>query len=113
MSVPAVFPVQIDTQSVLPAGTAVLYTCPARTSATISTIRLTSVNANTVTLTVNRVLPTPSSVNAYVFNLAAGDVLVDSGIYNLLAGDSISVTTTDAATNCFVRGVQVRNATTY
>lgn len=112
MALPASFPVQIDTQSVLAAGTTVLYTCPARTSASISTIRLTNAGINTVTLTINRVNPA-SSVNAYTFTLAAGDVLVDSAIYNFLAGDSISVTTSAASTNCFVRGVQTANATVY
>lgn len=112
MALPASFPVQIDTQSVLPAGTAVLYTCPARTTATISTIRLTNAGVNTVTLTINKANPA-SSVNAYTFTLAAGDVLVDSAVYNFLAGDSISVTTSAASTNCFVRGVQTAVATVF
>jgi len=112
MSVPAIFPVQIDTQSVLAAGTTVLYTCPARTNASVSTIRLTNAGVNTVTLTINRANPA-SSVSAYTFTLAAGDVLVDSSVYNFIAGDSVSVTTSAASTNCFVRGIQTANATRY
>lgn len=112
MAFPANFPVQINTQAVLAAGSHVLYTCPARNTANITNIRLTNAGANTVTLTINRANPS-SSVDAYTFTLDAGDVLVDTATYSFSAGDTLEVTTSAANTNCFVVGVQTLNATTY
>ncbi|NDC96122.1 hypothetical protein EB077_12515, partial [bacterium] len=83
---------RITYQDTLGAGTTVLYTCPTNVTATIGTVRFNNPAAYNITFTVNRANPV-SSVDAYTFTLAAGDVVVDSTGYQLKFGDSIQVTT--------------------
>jgi hypothetical protein len=68
----------------LTAGTHILYTCPQNRGASINDIRVTTPLANTVTFTVTRV--------------SAGDSMVDSSLYILNEGDSVSLTITSSAT---------------
>ena len=63
-------------QNVLPIGTTVLYTCPPSATASITSIRFNNPVAYDIVFTVNRATPA-SSVVAYSFTLAAGDVVVD------------------------------------
>lgn len=79
------------------AGTHVIYVCPQNRAASINSIRITTAAGNTITLTVSRVQP-PGTYNAYVFNLSAGDSMLDSTSYVFREGDSISITLTAAAT---------------
>jgi hypothetical protein len=91
---------RITYQDTLGAGTTVLYTCPTNVTAIIGPVRFNNPAAYDITFTVNRANPA-SSVDAYSFTLAAGDVVVDSTTYQLKYGDSIQVTTSIAGTNCF------------
>jgi Na+-transporting NADH:ubiquinone oxidoreductase subunit NqrF len=81
----------------LTAGTHVLYTCPQNRGASINDIRVTTPLANTVTFTVTRAVPA-GAYNVYVFNLSAGDSMVDTSLYILNEGDSVSLTITSSAT---------------
>lgn len=94
-------------QNTLGAGSTVLYTCPISVTATIGTIRFNNPSAYDITFTVNRANPV-SSVDAYSFTLAAGDVVVDSTTYQLSYGDSIEATVSIAGTNCLFEINQTR-----
>ena len=86
-------------ENTLPIGTTVLYTCPVTATATINSIRFNNPAAYDITFTVNRAIPI-SSIVAYAFTLSAGDVVVDSTIYQLSPGDSIEANLSIAGTNC-------------
>lgn len=86
-------------QSTLGAGNTVLYMAPLGYLGSVANIRFNNPVAYDIEFKVNRVNPA-SSIVAYTFTLAAGDVVVDSTSYTLSAGDSIEVTISVAGTNC-------------
>lgn len=98
--------VPIDVEQNYAAGVHVLHTCPAYKISSIVSIRLNTVLINTIVLTVTRVNPSGVYV-VYTFNLSAGDNMVDTSGYVLKAGDSISLTLSNAAT-VFVKGQTVQ-----
>lgn len=85
-------------QGTAPAGTTAIFTGPAGYTTTISGITFNNQAANNLTVQVVRLTPA-STVTAYAFTLAAGDVVSDNNQYTLAAGDSLRITTTSAATN--------------
>jgi len=85
-------------QGTATAGTTAIFTGPAGYNTTISGITFNSQTANNITVFINRITPA-STVIAYAFTLAAGDVISDNNTYILAPGDSLEITTTSAATN--------------
>jgi hypothetical protein len=85
-------------QSTVGPGTAVIFTGPAGYTITISGITFNSPAANNITVSVTRLNPA-STVIAYAFSLAAGDVISDNNTYILGEGDTLEIITTSAATN--------------
>jgi hypothetical protein len=79
-------------------GTTTIFTGPPGFISTISGITFNSQTGNNLTVRVTRLNPA-STVIAYVFNLAAGDVVSDNNTYTLAAGDILEIITTSAATN--------------
>ena len=98
-------PISIETT--LAAGTHVLFTTPANKNSTISSLKINTPLANTVSLNIVRVSPA-GTYNAYTFNLSAGDVLMDGSVYILKQGDSISLTISSGCT-LFMVGQTVSN----
>ena len=101
----AIIPINQNLQGTLPVGTTTLYTTPSRCSSGIS-LRFNNPSAYDIELTINRANPV-SSVVAYSFTLAAGDVVKDNNVYTLYSGDSISVDISIGGTNCMLYGVQL------
>lgn len=85
-------------QDTVAAGTTAIFTGPAGYTTTITGITFNSQASNNITVSVTRLNPA-STVIAYAFSLAAGDVISDNNTYVLGAGDSLVITTTSAATN--------------
>jgi hypothetical protein len=85
-------------QGTATAGTTSIFVSPAGYNSTITGITFNSQTANDLTVQVVRAAPA-STVSAYVFTLAAGDVVSDNNQYALAAGDSLQIITTSAATN--------------
>jgi hypothetical protein len=99
-------PTPVNIQGTLGAGSTVLYTCPAGYFTNITTISFNNPAAYDFQLTVTRVTPA-STVTAYDFVLAAGDVIADSTMYTLLPGDSITAIVSVAGTNYFMVGTEI------
>jgi hypothetical protein len=85
-------------QGTATAGNTAIFTGPAGYVTTISGITFNSQAANDLTVRVIRTTPA-STVIAYAFTLAAGDVVSDNNQYTLAAGDSLEIITTAATTN--------------
>jgi hypothetical protein len=85
-------------QGTATAGTTAIFTGPVGYIITISGITFNSPAANNITVSVTRLNPA-STVIAYAFSLAAGDVISDNNTYTLGEGDTLEIITTSAATN--------------
>ena len=97
-------------QGTATAGTTAIFTGPAGYNTTISGITFNSQTANNITVFINRITPA-STVIAYAFTLAAGDVISDNNTYILGEGDFLEITTTSAATNyMFTANATSRNS---
>lgn len=93
----------INEQGILAAGSNVLFTCPAKYNYFIGALMFNNASANDLTLEITRVSPS-STVTMYSFVLSAGDITYDNNGYTLEPGDYITVTTTAANTNYFIKG---------
>lgn len=96
----------VKLESTLGSGVTTLYTVTGANAVTINSITFNNPSAYDIELTINRANPV-SSVVAYSFTLAAGDVVKDNNVYDLYAGDSISVNISTGGTNCMLYGVQL------
>ena len=85
-------------QDTAPAGTTTIFTAPAGYISTITGITFNNQVANNITVSIVRANP-PSTVIAYAFSLAAGDVISDNNQYVLSPGDMIDIITTAGTTN--------------
>lgn len=85
-------------QDIASAGTTAIFTGPIGYNTTISGITFNSQTPNNITVFINRITPA-STVIAYAFTLAAGDVISDNNTYILAPGDTLQITTTSAATH--------------
>lgn len=85
-------------QDTAAAGTTTIFTAPAGYISTIGGITFNNQVANDITLSIVRANP-PSTVIAYAFTLAAGDVISDNNQYVLGPGDMLDITTTAGTTN--------------
>lgn len=95
--------ITIDEQGTLPAGSNVIYTCPARYTTSIYSFMFNNASPNDLEVQVTRVNPS-STVTMYSFVLSAGDVTYDNNTYSLSEGDYITVITTAASTNYVMKG---------
>lgn len=91
----------ITLQGTLPAGTTNIYTVPALSNATITSIRFNNSSANTLTFRKYQAA-TSLLTPIYSVTLSAGDTLSDSLVYVLAQDDYIQVTTTVANTNYII-----------
>jgi hypothetical protein len=97
-------------QGIASAGTTAIFIGEVGYNTTISGITFNSQTANNITVSVTRVTPA-STVIAYAFSLAAGDVISDNNTYILGEGDFLEITTTSAATNyMFTANATSRNS---
>jgi hypothetical protein len=97
-------------QGVATAGTTVIFTGEVGYNTNIAGITFNSQTVNDITVSVTRVTPA-STVIAYAFSLAAGDVISDNNTYILGEGDFLEITTTSAATNyMFTANATSRNS---
>lgn len=85
-------------QDTAAAGTTTIFTAPAGYISTIAGITFNNQVANDITVSVVRANP-PSTVIAYAFSLAAGDVISDNNQYVLAPGDMLEIITTAGTTN--------------
>ena len=85
-------------QDTAPVGTTTIFTAPAGYISTITGITFNNQVANNITVSVVRANPA-STVIAYAFSLAAGDVISDNNQYVLAPGDMIDIITTAGTTN--------------
>lgn len=85
-------------QGTATAGTTTIFTGPVGYISTITGITFNSQTGNDLTVQITRLNPA-STVIAYAFNLAAGDVVSANNTYTLAAGDTLEIITTSAATN--------------
>lgn len=85
-------------QGTATAGSTAIFIGEVGYNTSITGITFNSQTANNITVSVIRVAPA-STVIAYAFSLAAGDVISDNNTYILAGGDALEITTTSAATN--------------
>ena len=93
----------ISTQGILNVGDTVLYTCPNRYNANITSVKLNCPTAYDVSVRIERNFPA-SVLTLYNFNLDAGDYIFDSNNYRLGDGDSIVITTSTSGVAYFTTG---------
>lgn len=97
-------------QDTAPAGTTTIFTAPSGYISTVNGITFNNQIANNITVSIVRANP-PSTVVAYAFNLAAGDVISDNNSYVLAPGDQLQIITTAGTTN-YMFSVNVSSAST-
>lgn len=85
-------------QNTAPIGTTTIFTGPTGYVSSIAGITFNNQVANDITVSITRVNPA-STVIAYSFSLAAGDVISDNNQYVLAPGDTLQITTTAGTTN--------------
>jgi hypothetical protein len=85
-------------QDTAAAGTTNIFTGPQGYVSTINGLTFNNQVANNITVSIIRVNP-PTTVVAYAFTLAAGDVISDNNLYVLGPGDILQITTTAGTTN--------------
>ena len=93
----------ISRQGTLNVGDTVLYVCPFKYVANISSIKVNCPVAYDISVRIERSIPS-SVLTLYSFNLDAGDYMIDSNSYPLKTGDSVVITTSASNVAYFMVG---------